>query len=179
MEGIWMYLVNLPMSQVSTVIMGPTGLFMYESSSSISRTFPILLAMIVRVFLFLNCSWRFENCTFIMCENKVSTPCTLVSKFVMYHEKERFKSLHSTAVISLANLAFFSSVKSTLKKPLVSKVTYVYEAGRCNLRQSWKALIVGLPPKAFLITIFCVLRTTLSCISSTISGGKSTFSSSS
>ncbi len=30
--------MSLPMSQVSTVIMGPTGLFMYESSNSIFRT---------------------------------------------------------------------------------------------------------------------------------------------
>jgi hypothetical protein len=36
------------------VIMGPTGLFMYESFNSIFRTSPILLAMIVRVFVFLN-----------------------------------------------------------------------------------------------------------------------------
>jgi hypothetical protein len=38
------------------VIMGLAGLFMYESFGSISRTFPILLAMIVRVFVFLNYS---------------------------------------------------------------------------------------------------------------------------
>ncbi len=50
-----MYSASLLMSWVSTVIMGPMGLFMYESSSSISRTSPILLAMIVRAFVFMNC----------------------------------------------------------------------------------------------------------------------------
>jgi hypothetical protein len=56
MEGIPMYPASLLMSWVSTVIMGLTGLFMYESSGSISRTSPILLAMIVRAFVFLNYS---------------------------------------------------------------------------------------------------------------------------
>jgi hypothetical protein len=37
------------------VIMGVAGLFMYESSGSIPRTSPILLAMIVKTFVFLNC----------------------------------------------------------------------------------------------------------------------------
>ncbi len=131
-----MYSVSLLMSHVSTMIMGPMGLFMYESFGSISKTSPILLAMIVKVFLFLNCSRRFKNWTFIVCESKVSAPCTLVSKFGMYREKERFKPLHSTAVIFMVDLAPSSSVKSTSKKPLVSKVTDVYEAGRCSLRQS-------------------------------------------
>ncbi len=71
-----------------------------------------------------------------MCESKVSAPCTLASKFEMYREKERFKPLHSTVVIFLADLAPSSSVKSTSKKPLVSKVTDVYDAGRCSLKQS-------------------------------------------
>ncbi len=44
------------MSRVSTVIVGPMGLFMYESSGSILKTFPILLAMIMKAFVFLNCS---------------------------------------------------------------------------------------------------------------------------
>jgi len=51
-----MYPTSLPMSQVFTMIMGLAGLFMYESSGSFSRTSPILLAMIVRAFVFLNCS---------------------------------------------------------------------------------------------------------------------------
>ncbi len=55
MEGIRMYPASLLMSRVSAVIMGPAGLFMYESSGSISRTSPILLAMIMRAFVFLNC----------------------------------------------------------------------------------------------------------------------------
>jgi hypothetical protein len=38
-----MYSASLLMSWVSIVIMGPAGLFMYESSGSISRTSPILL----------------------------------------------------------------------------------------------------------------------------------------
>ncbi len=71
-----------------------------------------------------------------MCDSKVSTPCTLASKFEMYQEKERFKSLHSTIVIFLANLVASSSVKSTSKKPPLSKVTDVYDASRCSLRQS-------------------------------------------
>jgi hypothetical protein len=29
-------------------------------------------------------------------------------------------------------------MKSTSKKPLVSKVTDVYEVGKCSLRQSWR-----------------------------------------
>ncbi len=70
-----------------------------------------------------------------MCESKVSAPYTLASKFEMYQEKERFKLLHFTIVIFLADLAPSSSVKSTSKKPLVSKVTDVYEVGRCSLRQ--------------------------------------------
>ncbi len=69
-----------------------------------------------------------------MCESKVLAPCTLVSKFGMYQGKERFKPLHSTAVIFLANLAPSSSVKRTSKKPLVSKVTDVYEAGKCYFK---------------------------------------------
>ncbi len=64
-----------------------------------------------------------------MCKSKVSAPCTLASKFGMYQEKERFKLLHSTVVIFLANLAPSSSVKNTSKKPLVSKMTNVYGRG--------------------------------------------------
>jgi hypothetical protein len=56
MEGIQMYSASLLMSQVSIVIVGPTNLFMYESFNYISRTSLTLLAMIVRVFVFLNCS---------------------------------------------------------------------------------------------------------------------------
>ncbi len=55
MEGIRMCPTSLPMSRVFTVIMGVAGLFMYESSGSIPRTSPILLAMIVKTFVFLNC----------------------------------------------------------------------------------------------------------------------------
>jgi hypothetical protein len=55
----------------------------------------------------------------------------------------------------------------------------VYEAGRCSLRQSWRALIVGLPPKALPITILHALQTAPFCISSTISSGKSASSSNS
>jgi hypothetical protein len=36
------------------VIIGPAGLFMYKSVGFISKTSPILLAMIVRAFSFLN-----------------------------------------------------------------------------------------------------------------------------
>jgi hypothetical protein len=65
----------------------------------------------------------------------------------MYREKERFKPLHSTTVIFLANLTPSSSMKKTSKKPLVSKMTDVYEVGRCSLRQFWRALIMVLPPR--------------------------------
>ncbi len=71
-----------------------------------------------------------------MCKSKVSAPYTLASKFGMYQDKERFKLLHSIVVIFLANLAPSSSVKKTSKKPLVSKMIDVYEAGICSLRQS-------------------------------------------
>ncbi len=54
MEGIQMYLASLSMSQVSTMIMGQVGLFMYESSNYISGTSPILLTMIVKAFVILN-----------------------------------------------------------------------------------------------------------------------------
>jgi hypothetical protein len=55
----------------------------------------------------------------------------------------------------------------------------VYEASKCSLRQSWKALIVGLPPRALPITILHALRTAPSYIFNTISGGKSASSSNS
>jgi len=71
------------MSWVSSAIMGLYGFFMYESSSFIYRTFPILLAMIVRAFMFLNYSSKSRNWTFIVCASKVSTPYTLASKFGM------------------------------------------------------------------------------------------------
>ncbi len=157
MEGIRMYPANLPMSWVSTMIMGSVGLFMYESSSSISWTFPILLAMIVRAFVFLNCSWRSGNWTFIVWKSEVSAPCILVSKFIMYREKERFKPLHSTIVIFLADLTFFSFVKSTSKKALVSNVTDVYEAGRCSVATLlWPS--VGVKPNTWKKRGFGVLR---------------------
>jgi len=54
MEGIQMYLASLSMSQVSTMIMGQVGLFMYESSNYIFKTSPILLTMIVKAFVILN-----------------------------------------------------------------------------------------------------------------------------
>jgi hypothetical protein len=54
----------------------------------------------------------------------------------MYRKKKRFKPLHSTVVIFLADLTPSSSVKSTSKKPLVNKMADVYEAGKCSLRQS-------------------------------------------
>ncbi len=69
-----------------------------------------------------------------MCENKVSAPCTMVSKFGMYWEKERFKPLHYIVIIFLVDLTLSSSVKRTSKKPLVSKMTNVYEASRCSLK---------------------------------------------
>jgi hypothetical protein len=52
----------LEMSLSSMVIMGPTGLLMYESTAS-----PILLAMIVRALVFLNYSCRSGKWTLIAC----------------------------------------------------------------------------------------------------------------
>ncbi len=65
------------------VIMGPAGLLMYEFIASISRTSPILLAMIVRALVFLNYSCRSGNWTLIACVSWASAPCELESKFGM------------------------------------------------------------------------------------------------
>jgi hypothetical protein len=70
-------------------------------------------------------------------------------------------------------------VKGTSKKPLVNKMTYVYEVCRCSWKQSWRALIMGLLPRALPITILRALQTTPSYIFSTISSGKSASSSNS
>ncbi len=64
-DGILMYPGSLEMSLSSMVIMVPAGLLMYESTASISRTSLILLAMIVRALVFLNCSCRSGNWTLI------------------------------------------------------------------------------------------------------------------
>ncbi len=53
-EGMRICLASLLMSWISIVIIGPAGLFMYKSVGFISKTSPILLAMIVRAFSFLN-----------------------------------------------------------------------------------------------------------------------------
>jgi hypothetical protein len=64
--------------------MGSVGLFLYESAASISKTFSILLAMIINILVFLNCPWKSENYTFIKWENKASAPCMLASKLETY-----------------------------------------------------------------------------------------------
>jgi hypothetical protein len=48
MEGIPMIPANLMMSLTSTVTIGHAGLLMYESGDSISKTSPMLLAIMVR-----------------------------------------------------------------------------------------------------------------------------------
>jgi hypothetical protein len=65
--------------------------------------------------VFLNCSCRSENWTFIEWESRASAPCTLESKFGTYLENERLRPLHSTAVIFLMALAPSSSTKRTSK----------------------------------------------------------------
>jgi len=64
-DDILMYLGSLEISLSSIVIIGPAGLLMYESTASISRTSPSLLAIKVRALVFLNSSWRSGNCTLI------------------------------------------------------------------------------------------------------------------
>jgi hypothetical protein len=44
MEGILIYFASLEMSLIFIVIMGPTGLLMYESAAFIYKTSPNLLA---------------------------------------------------------------------------------------------------------------------------------------
>jgi hypothetical protein len=72
--------------------MGPVGLLIYESATSISRTSPSLLAIMVRAFAFRNCSCKYGNCTFIMCVRSASTRA-LASKSGENREKERLSSL--------------------------------------------------------------------------------------
>ncbi len=64
-DGILMYPGSLEMPLSSIVIIGPTGLLIYESAASISRTSPSLLAIRVRTLVFLNSSCTSGNCTLI------------------------------------------------------------------------------------------------------------------
>lgn len=92
-DGIMMKPASLEMFCTSIVTMGLVGLLIYDSTASISRTVPNLLAMIVSALAFLNCSWRSGNCTFIVCMRRASAPCTLESKSGENLEKERLSPL--------------------------------------------------------------------------------------
>ncbi len=76
--------------------------------------------------------------------------------------------LHSTVVIFRVILAPSSYEKRASKNPRVSRVADTKEVGKCNFKQSFKALIVGLPPMVRPMTILCAFLATLSCISTTI-----------
>ncbi len=130
MDGILMNLASLEKSQTSTVTMGPTGLFMYESSASMSSTSPNLLAIMVRAFAFLNCSCKSVNCTLIVCVRSASAPWALASKSGENLEKERLSSLQSTVVSFLVAIAPSSLSKRIRKYPLVKSVVEVKEVGR-------------------------------------------------
>jgi hypothetical protein len=73
--------------------MGSAGLLMYDSATSISRTAPSLLAIMVRALAFRNCSCKFGNCTFIVCVRSAFAPCALESKSGENLEKERLSPL--------------------------------------------------------------------------------------
>ncbi len=130
MDGILMNLASLEKSQTSTVTMGPTGLFMYESSASMSSTSPNLLAIMVRAFAFLNCSCKSVNCTLIVCVRSASAPWALASKSGENLEKERLSSLQSTVVSFLVAIAPSSLSKRIRKYPLVKSVVEAKEVGR-------------------------------------------------
>jgi hypothetical protein len=108
-NGIRMYPGSLEMFFNSNVIRGPAGLLMYESAGSISSTSLILLAIMVRALVFQNCSCKLGNWTLIAWVSWASAPWELASKFEMYRENERRKSLHSTDVRRRVALAPYLS----------------------------------------------------------------------
>ncbi len=105
MDGILMNPTSLKMTWTSIVTMGPVGLLMYESTASMSRTSPSLLAMMVRAFSFQNYSCKSGNFTFIVCVKSASTPYAFASKSGENLEKERPSPLHSTVVSFLVEMA--------------------------------------------------------------------------
>ncbi len=76
--------------------------------------------------------------------------------------------LHSTVVIFRVVLILSSSDKKASKNPHVSRVADIKEVGRCSFKQSFKALIVSLPPMVPLATILRASLATPSYISITI-----------
>ncbi len=134
MDGILMNPASLEMSRTSSVTMGPAGLLMYESSSSMSNTSPSLLAIMVRALTFLNCSCKSGNCTLIMCVRSASAPWALASKSGENLEKERLSPLQSTMVNFLVAIAPSSLSKRIRKYPLVKRVVEAKEVGKCSFR---------------------------------------------
>ncbi len=104
-----------------------------------------------------------------MCVSSTSAPCALASKLETYLEKEKFMLHHSTAVIFRVILAPSSFEKKASKNPRVSRVANMKKVGRCNFKQLFRALIVGLLLMVRLMTILCAFLVAPSCISATIS----------
>ncbi len=115
MDAILMNPASLEISWTSIVTMGPAGLLMYESTTSMSRTSPSLLTMMVSDLAFRNCSCKSKNCTFIVCVRSASTPCAFASKSGENLEKERLSSLHSIVVSFLVEMAP-SSLSKRIRK---------------------------------------------------------------
>ncbi len=173
MDEILMNPASLVMSWTSIVTMGPTGLLIYESTTSISKTSPSLLAIMVRAFSFRNCSCKSGNCTFIVCVRSASAPCAFASKSGENRENERLSPLQSTVVSFLVAMAPSSFSKRIKKLALVKRVVEEKDMGRCNFRHSWRALNDALPPRVRPITILRAFLATLPYISNTISVGNS------
>jgi len=173
MDGILMSPASLEISWTSTMTVGPAGLFMYESSASMSSTSPTLLAIMVRAFAFLNCLCKSGNCTLIMCIRSASAPCALVSKSGENLEKERLSPLQSTVVSFLVAIAPSSLSKRIRKYPLVKIVVEAKEVGRWSFRHSWRALNEAFPPNVRPITVLRAFFIVAPSNSITISVGNS------
>ncbi len=136
MDEILMNPASLEMSWTSTMTMGPTGLFMYESSASMSSTSPSLLAIMVRAFAFLNCSCKPGNYTLIVCIRSASAPYALALKSGENLEKERLSPLQSIVVSFLVAIAPSSLSKRIRKYTLVKSVVEAEEVGRWSFKHS-------------------------------------------
>ncbi len=171
-ERMQMWPISLLMFWISTINISPAGLFTYDSTGFISKSFPILLAIIVRALSFLNRSWRFGNWTFTVCVSIASTPWVLESKFETYLKKKKFMPLHSTEVIFWVALA--SSFENKVSKiSWVYKVTERKKVNMWSFKQSFRTLIVGL---LLMVRPMSILRAFLvapSCITVTMSSRKS------
>ncbi len=91
----------------------------------------------------------------------------------MYLENERLSLVHSTAVSFLVAMAMSSFLKRILKYPHVSSMAEMKEAGRWSFKHSWRALKVALPLRVLPITVLRTFLVAFSCISNTMSVGKS------